>query len=230
MVVIQNRLAADRSASDPSFRRLIWIPHGLESEDETYAAFVDRLRSDSALQQGAEILRSSLEALETEIDEKLKPPEPEPAAPVAAPQTDDDGLKRVYLLCDESDLEGAQALADLLWDHDERLEVDLPLFEEDEARNHSYHKDNLTTCDGVILYFGESGMPWLKTKLMDLAKAAGWRRSGPIAAKAVYVASPERADKERIRTREAEVLTNYGEPSAEALAPFLAVLLGESDG
>ena len=72
IVAIQNKLAAERCA-DPSFCRLIWMATGLETADDRQRAFLDRLRNDSDAQRGAEILPTTLEDLETVIDDKLKP-------------------------------------------------------------------------------------------------------------------------------------------------------------
>jgi hypothetical protein len=77
----------------------------------------------------------------------------------------------------------------------------------------------------VLLYYGESGEPWLRRKLRELQKSAGQGREQPLLARGIYVASPPNPQKERLRTLEALVVR---EPAAgfdpEALAPFLAAV------
>jgi hypothetical protein len=223
IVAIQNKLAAERCA-DPSFCRLIWMKPGLEAVDERQRTFLDRLRNDSDAQRGAEILPTTLEDLETVIDDKLKPKKKPEAAVAQQPNGGSDQLKYVYLLCDRRDLPAAQALRDFLYETDPRLEVTLPLFEGDETDLREFHKGNLIACDGVLIFFGEATEPWLSTKLLELRKAPGYGRDRPLTAKAIWLASPASPAKERFRTREAIVIQNFGSPSAQAFAPFLTQL------
>jgi hypothetical protein len=223
IVAIQNRLAAERCA-DSTFCRLIWMASGLETADDRQRAFLDRLRNDSDAQRGAEILPTTLEDLETVIDDKLKPKKKPEATASPQPKQGNDQLKYVYLLCDRRDQQGAEALRDFLYEQDSRLEVTLPLFEGDEADLREFHKENLVVCDGVLIYFGEATEPWLRTKLLDLHKAPGYGRDRPLTAKAIWLAPPASPAKERFRTREALVISNFGGPSLDALAPFLLQL------
>ena len=222
IIAIQNELAAERSA-DSGFCRLVWMPPGLKPADERQRKFVERLHDDSEAQRGAEILPTTLEDLETIIEDKLRGQEETKAAPSGG-ANGGNGLRYIYLICDQRDLEEAEALRDFFYDLDERLDINLPLFEGDESEVRAYHKDNLTTCHGVLLYFGLARESWLRTKLLDLRKAAGYGRSRPLDAKAVYMAPPPGHALQRFRTREALVLEESGQPSAKVLAPFLQQL------
>ena len=57
-----------------------------------------------------------------------------------------------------------------------------------------------------------------------MQKSAGLGRSSPIRAKGIWVAAPATAQKQRLRTREAVVMSGTGEVSAAPLQPFLDVL------
>ena len=221
VAVLQNELAAERSG-DRSFCRLIWMPADLRTPDERQRLFVERLRNDSEAQRGAEILQGSLAELGTVIQSRLQPRgnrDPE----VRSVATGDD-LKNVYVMCDQRDREACEALRDLLYARHPRLEVWLPPFEGDETDVRALHREYLTFCDGVLLYFGGATESWLLTKLCELKKVAGYGRERPFSAKAIYLAPPASPAKKRFRTREALVIQDAGEPPIEALAPFLQQL------
>jgi hypothetical protein len=78
----------------------------------------------------------------------------------------------------------------------------------------------LTRCDGALVFVGEAPESWLRTKLMELQKAAGYGRQQPMAAKGIWMTSPPASFKERFRTREAIVIKG-DRPSLESLTPFL---------
>ena len=74
IVKLQERLSAERSQSDPAFRRLLWIPPGLgnadlEISDDRQKTFIADLQTK--VMPGAEVLQTSIEDLKTRIMEKL---------------------------------------------------------------------------------------------------------------------------------------------------------------
>ncbi|HSS51221.1 MAG TPA: hypothetical protein VLX28_19950 [Thermoanaerobaculia bacterium] len=221
-VVLQHEVAAGRSAA--GLTRLIWLRHGPEVEDARQRDFLEHLRTDPAVHAGAELLEIPLEDLKSLIHRKLEPPEPkrEPRQEkenAAAPGPD--GPARIYLLCDQQDEEAARTLEGFLFDRG--FEVVLPLFAEDEAEARLDHEESLSSCDAVLLYYGEAGEPWLRRKLRELQKSAGLGREKPLLARGIYLAPPVTPQKERFRTLEALVLRGPAEGfSPAALDPFLA--------
>jgi hypothetical protein len=216
VVAIQDAIAAE-VASERPFPRLVWIAPGVETADPRQRGFLDRLRDQPG---SAEILSGSLEELETLLEDRLRPP-PKPVAQA------DSALKYVYVLCAQCDLEGAEAVRDWLFDHVPDVEVVLPLFEGDETEIHTLHVETLKTCQGVLIYYGKSGEPWLRAKLLELQKAAGYGRNRPFAAKAICLAPPSSPAKQRFRTREALVFPDFAGPTAECLDSFLKLLRSE---
>jgi hypothetical protein len=99
--------------------------------------------------------------------------------------------------------------------------VTLPLMEGDEAEVREDHKESLLLCDGVVIFYGNASEGWLRTKLRDLQKIAGYGRTTPILAKGIYVGGPETSSKLRYKTHEALVMRNFGPFSADTLRPFL---------
>ena len=159
-----------------------------------------------------------LEDLTTEVDRQLKALE---SRRETAGKTLSEEAKRVYLICEERDIEATGPLADQLFDHG--YEVTTPIFEGEEAGVREDHEDNLRLCDAALVYCGAGNELWLRRKLRELRKAAGLGRSEPLELRAVYLGPPESPAKDRLRTREALVLR--GEADAEPdLEPFLDLL------
>ena len=157
----------------------------------------------------------------------LEPPQ-RAAKPRAERTEDDSDVKRVYLICDQRDQEQTGPLANFLFD--QGYEVTLPVFEGDEAEVREDHEDNLRLCDGVLLFYGAGNELWLRRKLREVQKSAGLGRSSPIRAKGIWAAPPATSQKQRLRTREAVIMSGTGKLSAEPLQPFLDALGGAQAG
>jgi hypothetical protein len=102
--------------------------------------------------------------------------------------------------------------------------------EGDEAQVREDHKENLLLCDICIIYHGRATELWLRSKLTDLRKIAGYGRSKPMLMKAVYISAPETEPKQRFRTYEALVIRNFGAFSPSLLAPYIAQIKGMQGG
>lgn len=224
-VVVQNDLAIERSAGG-DFARLIWLPEDLESEDERQIRFIDTLQTDARIQAGADILQTSLGDFKSAIHRRLRPPaEPpkEEPAPVLEPSIlDESPLKRIYLIYDQRDGEDPGVVTDYLFD--QGFEVIQPVFEGDEAQVRRDHEENLSICDGVLVYYGAGNELWLRAKLREVQKSAAFGRKKPITAKAVLLGPPDTQVKSRFRTHEALVITQRGTFDPAAMQPFLSQL------
>jgi hypothetical protein len=215
VVAIQHDLAIERGGGG-GFERLLWIPPGLEVDDERQRAYLREVRTDPRLQAGADLLEVPLEDLKAAIHRKLEPEE-EAAAPAPA-GAGAEGPATVYLLVDRDDAAGAAPLEDLLYERG--YEVVLPVFDGDETEIREDHEENLRTCDGVLIYYGTAHELWLRKTLRELRKCAGYGRERPLAAKAVCLAPPPTPDKERLRTHEALVIRLPEGELGGALGPF----------
>jgi hypothetical protein len=218
VVAIQNELAVRRGgqASD-GFSRLIWLPPGLAGVsglDERQQRFIEHLQTDARLQKDADLLETPLEDFKSALHQRLQPPPaPSPRREAEAAAGAADGPARVYLICDQRDLDAVAPLEDHLFA--EGCEVILPAFDGDEAQVRRDHEESLALCDATLLYYGAGSDLWLRQKLRELQKAAAYGRPGPIAVRAVYIGPPEGAQKSRFRTHEALVL----QPLAGAFSP-----------
>jgi hypothetical protein len=213
-VCLQNELAAERSHA-PAFSRLIWMSPGLIGKEERQRQFIEYLRCDSNAQQGAELLETSLEDLKTIIEDQLRADKKMLPGSVL-----EDSPIRIYVICDQQDFESVAPLENYLYD--QGYEVILPALEGDEAQVREDHKENLLLCDACIIYYGGATDLWLRAKLRDLQKIAGYGRSKPMLMKVVYITAPETEPKQRFRTHEALVIRNFGGFSPGSLVPLLA--------
>jgi hypothetical protein len=210
-------LQHDTAAGWPGLPRLLWLAPGTEADDERQRSFLEHLRTAPGVHDAAELLEISLEDLKSRIHFKLAPPEPrkEKAATPAA-----GGVSRIYLICDQADLEAARPVEDHLFD--QGFEVLPTLFDEDEAQARLDHEENLCTCDAVLLFQGQASEMWLRRKLREVQKSAGLGRQSPLLAQGLYLAAPQTPQKERFRTLEALVLREPPDGfSPGTLAPFL---------
>ncbi|MEM7352595.1 MAG: TIR domain-containing protein [Acidobacteriota bacterium] len=230
LVVLQNEYAIERGARSggEELGRLIWMPPDLATDDDRQRKFIESLQVDPRIQQGADILETPLEDFKSAIHKKLQPAEEEEEE-VAAEAIDDafaaaDDLCRIYLICDQRDLDNTLALEDYLFD--QGFEVIVPIFEGDEAQVRKDHEENLVVCDAVLYYYGAGNELWLRRKLREMQKSAAFGRSKPLRGKAIYVAPPETSQKRRVRTREAIVIPQQQAFDPAALEPFIHQLKG----
>jgi len=214
VVRLQQELALERG-DNAEFSRLIWLPPGLQPKDERQQKFVADLRNSFTSHNGSELLQIKLEDLKTIIQTKLtQKPKSAPSANEGA------GTARIYLICDQQDVDAVESLRDYLFQRG--CEVTLPLMDGSEADVLQDHKDNLLICDALLIYQGRASEGWLRMKLRELLKLRGYGRTTPLLSKAVYVGAPELPAKKRFKTLEALVIKEYGQFNPAALEPFLA--------
>jgi hypothetical protein len=210
---IQEELAAARGASDSSFKRLLWLPPGLEPAGARQKAYVNELQN--RITAGAELLQTSLEDLKTRILEKLNPA-PKPAARASGPAS----LKHVYLICDNRDKRDVQPIKRHLFQ--EKFEVITLADEGDSKQLAEFHRENLLSCEAALIYYGNADERWVMSKLRDLERAYGLGRTDEWEASAVYIAAPPTEDKEYFMTHAVPlVIQNFDAFKPDQLEPFV---------
>ena len=107
---------------------------------------------------------------------------------------------------------------------DQHLEVIQPLFEGDESDIREYYEENLANCDGVLILYGSGNELWLRRKLREVQKAAGYGRTKPQPPVAICLVGPRTPEKERFRTYEATVVPYWDGFALDPLRPFIAQL------
>lgn len=220
---LQSDLALDR-ARDSEFRRVIWMPPGLETSDPRQQRFLTYLREDTSVQTDADVLETSIEDLKTAVVENLKKVVDSRKKKASQPQLDAcDELTRIYVICDQLDLgsESLEAMHRYLFDRG--YECILPSADDDESEAPKHHQENLELCDAFLIFYGAGSDRWFQAMLRDFRTFLS-RRQRPVLAKAAYVAPPQTAAKDRLLTHEAIVLRGAETFAPEALAPFVSKL------
>jgi hypothetical protein len=227
MVSIQEDLAAQRSAKDTSFTRVLWMPQGLmtqalEVTDERQKSFITALQN--RIGAGAELLQTTVEDLKTRIVEKLSPPE--------KPTIIENGrskLRQVYLICENRDRSLVRPIKEYLFK--QNLEVITWLDGDSAATLMDYHHKNLRECDAALVYFGNGDEPWVRKNLEDLEKAYGYGREHDWSASAVYVGAPHNDQKEDFLTHLVPyVIRNYQSFDPNDLRDFVTAVQADQGG
>jgi len=220
LLEIQNQLAMERSKQG-KFARILWIPPGLQVEDERQRHVIDRVRTDPHLLEGADLLETFFEDLRSVVHSRLKQA-PQPAASPTATAPSAQKIFSIYLIYDQRDTEQTAPWFEFLFD--QNFEVIRPVFQGDEAEIREYHEENLRSCDGALLFYGSGNECWLRHKLRELQKSPGYGRTKPAPATAITLIPPKTPEKQGFRTHEALVIPQFDGFSAESLGQFLASL------
>jgi hypothetical protein len=222
LLELQNELTIERGKKG-NFSRLLWIPRGLQVDDERQVKLIEQVRMDPRLLEGADLLETFLEDLRTVIHSRLKRAHA-PVRQTTAPPIARGDHARLYVIYDRRDTDASSSWVEYLFEQD--LEVIRPVFEGDEAEIRDYHDDNLRTCDGVLIFYGSANECWLRRKLREVQKSPGYGRTKPAPVVGILLAPPKTADKERFRTHEAMVIPQLDGFSADALRQFVSNLQG----
>lgn len=220
VAALQNRLAQERGRED-NLAQLIWIPPGLDVQDQRQRQLIEHVRTDPGLDQGADLLETPIEELKTLLYARLRSAEAQTQAPPGQ-VAGGPGLLRIYLVCDQRDLEAITPLQDYLFG--KGFEVILPAFEGDETELREDHESNLRDCDALLLYYGAAGELWLRKKMGEVSKSAALGRTKPMLAAGVCIAPPATAVKGRFQTHQAMMIPMPEGFRVEAVAAFLAKL------
>jgi hypothetical protein len=221
LLEIQNDLAIERGVQGGGFSRLLWIPPGLQIEDERQRKVVEQFRLDPRIQIGADLLETSLEDLRTVIQDRLKQNQ-KPVAKPSASVTKGGSLAQLYLIYDQRDTIEASPWANFLFEHG--FEVIRPVFEGDEAEVREYHEENLRSCDGALILYGAASECWLRRKLRELQKSAGYGRTKASPVLGIALIPPNTPEKESFRTHDAIIIPQLAGFSPDSLQPYISRL------
>ncbi len=227
MVEMQCALSNAPSKSDRPRGRFFWAPPKLDIKDERQASFFTALEEGVYGMDQTEFIRGSIEELKrltlAHLQEEHKP---EKALPEAA----EGAAKMLYLICDPKDQEAIEPLEDHFFDLG--YEVKVSPDDGDAKLRGEIHRQTLTLCDGVLIYFGQASHQWVEMTLMDIMKAPAYGRKRPLDVQAVYIASPFNRRKERFRTRAALVIREeddaFSPPTLSSFIDQLGAALPQS--
>jgi hypothetical protein len=220
IVVLQQGLAAHQAKVNSKFSYLVWMPQGLKSKELPQNQFIEELHND------ANVLQVPLEEFKTLIQEKL--------LDSSQPESLDDtstskNTQSIYLICDQKDLEDENGVGPIVnYLFDQGFDVVTPIFDDDEAKVRQDHQSYLCSSEAVLIYYGHANERWVRTKLGDLQKSAGYGRTSSFKAKAVYVGLPHCPQKKIYRTHDALVLHAEELFNPASLNLFMAQLAVDS--
>jgi hypothetical protein len=217
---MQNQLALEH-AERAGFSHLIWIPPGMHVHDERQRGLVERLRTDPRCSTGTDILETPLQDLRTVIEARLAKSREIAQKPTGV-RAGAAHAGHLYLLYDGRDDGAVTPWSDFLFK--ENFEVICPDFSGDEADIRAYHEENLRICDGVLIFHGSANETWLRRKLREIQKIAGYGRSKPAPQVGICLLGPRTPEKERFRTHEALVIPQWTGLSPAALQPFVSTV------
>jgi hypothetical protein len=212
LLEIQNELAIERGQKG-EFSRLLWIPTGLQVEDERQLRVIEHLRMDPRIEKGADLLETFLEDLRTVVHDRLKLAEEWVKCAKG-------NVARLYLMYDRRDAAATAPWANFLFE--QGLDVVHPMLEGDEVEIREFHEENLSTCDGALIFYGAANECWVRRKLRELQKSVGYGRVDPMPAVAIILIPPTNAAKEHFRTHEAIILPQWDALSPGSVRPFIS--------
>src|SRR6185503_6655049 len=212
IVEIQDAVAAERAANDPSFQRLIWIPDGVKPQHTSQRRFVNALL-DSNFARNTELLRRSLENFKTVIQDKSQA-QPKASEPGTISSS---GARTVGIICDRLDSERVARLDDCLFE--QGCDVIIALVDSTRTAFTEEYVNRLSVCDGLIIYMDTAPLFWVQSRLQD-ALSIEERRQKKFQALAVYLGGQNNKEKERFRTRNAVVIKNFEDSPEPLLGPI----------
>jgi hypothetical protein len=214
IIWLQQELAAERQ-SEGGFHSVVWMPPGTEPGDPRQNDFLDALQDQLRIENRFDLLKTPVEELKNFIFDKLT------ARPERAPAAEAH-LGRIYLICEQRDLEAVGSLRD--WLQERGMGVDLPLWEGAQEDIREDHEATLQDCDGVLIYYGSANEKWLREKIRELRRAKGLGRSKPFKPQCIYLGPQETDAKKVYSNPEFVLIRNFGPFSAGRMEPFLAVI------
>ena len=216
-VDIQNLLAAQKSQEakekGEEFTRLIWVSPNLTNASEKQLAFIDTLKRDAEVQEGAEILQTPLEDFKNIMREEL-------IEIRERKKSENEEGKSVYLMHDKIDQQAIHPIVDAI--KRSGYHVILPIFEGELLELRKHHIENLKNLDAAIIYKGKVNEQWVRMKVLDLLKAPGFGRKKPIIGKAIFTDSEINTD--NYQQQNINVYTGGNDQYSESVKNFVADL------
>ena len=216
IVDIQNRLAAEQSSEKKKlkedFSRLIWISPNLKNASDRQRSFIESIKRDVSVQEGAEILQNPLEDFKNIMREELIESQERTSREEYAGQA-------IYLLHDRVDNQAVKPFREAI--EKNGFKVIEPVFEGDLMDVRKNHIDNLRNLDGAIIFKDKVNDQWVRMKVLDLLKAPGFGRKKPIRGKAIVTPQGNTEGLEGFKNQNLTLITGDQDKSIESLRSFL---------
>ena len=222
-VEIQNELAAKyykeaivnrKNTKGKFFFRLIYIPLNLNIKDQEQFKFVENLKRDIRLIEGAEIIQTPLEELKSIIRDKI---ELQTDTTHYKPQAENNKIK-IYCIHEKDQTKQLKSVKEISGKFG--FEIITTYFSEDEVKNLETHKQNLLISDAILIIYEKENVPWINTKLKDLLKIPGYGKKIPFRGKAILT-NPALSDINEEYLKNMDIINFNGTIEEKTLKPFL---------
>jgi hypothetical protein len=175
---LQLDLAAQRAGEDAAFRRLIWLPDRLVTDDAAQKQLIESLQKGDGLRAQDELVRSGVETFKEVMRDELS----RLAGTGAKPS-------RVFLICDAVDEAEALSLRPRLVEAG--FEVELPEFAAGGVLPPEEHQRCLRGCEVVLVFWGQVTESRIRARLQEIDGAITALRQGVrFAARGLYLGAP----------------------------------------
>ncbi len=204
-----------------NFARLVWIPADIQVRDARQQKVLDSLRFDNRLQQTTDLLETSLEDLRTVYHDRLKRQAPSEVVDESL-TVQGETRRQIYVIYDQRDAEITSVWTDFLFK--QGFELLRPIFEGDEAEIREYHQENLSTCDGILIIYGKAGELWLRRKLREVQKSAGYGRTKPMPIVGIWLVPPRTPTKKHFAPTKQSLSSRWIRSHRNLWSPFISRL------
>jgi hypothetical protein len=217
VVVHQNEIAAAKS-DHGQLKRIISLPADLSAKLSHQQAFIHELRTSDQAQRGADVLAAGMEALKGAVLttlEALKRTRENPTSPAPAARS----RPIAYVVCTKDDRKATLPLVKAL--NASGFDVKLPLFAGSAESVSSAHRELLTACDALVLFYAGGDEEWRYAQDSEVRKRLALRERA-LTCRHLYLAAPNNDDKEFALASEPDVIDGRNGFDDHQLSPILA--------
>lgn len=193
-VDLQNKIAADYyvklekvgvNKREQPFARLIWINPDSKQINPQQKKYIEELRNDDKLVKGADVLEIPIEILKSTIHIKTNH-----INKIKRELEEEEGLaeqrdpKKIYFIHEKEVSFNCSLLQKWLNNNDFTYEE--PVWCNNQIEQIQHHQRKIIENNFVLIYYSGENIEWLKSKVYDLVKTAGFERKLPHLGKAIY--------------------------------------------
>jgi len=233
-VDLQNRIAADyfmkleklgAHKREQPFARLIWINPDTKQINPQQRKFIEDLKNDDKMVKGADVLEIPIEILKSTIHSKtnyinkLKK-----EIEIEEGITDEKDQKKIYFIHEREESFNCSLLRKWLTNNEFTFEEQS--CEGSQIDQLVSHQTKIIEDDYILIYYSGNNLEWLKSKVYDLVKTAGFERKIPHKGKAIY-SDVELTELEDYLAKTGILKLDQAGGIEEKLQPFIDKINGE---
>ncbi|MCK4762785.1 MAG: DUF4062 domain-containing protein [Candidatus Aminicenantes bacterium] len=210
IIFIQNKLAKEKS-SRGKLHRFVRTPPTGDKMEERQRSFIDSLKAECPGLSYNDIFEAATEDMETTILKKIKDIIEEPGGEKPPPPK----RPQIYLICDSEDRKDDNFRKLRIFLYKNEFDVKIPTFGGKEEDNIRQNRENLESCDAVVIYYGAGSDFWFNSKYNAIEKIKAGGGTRRLLHKAVFLAPPAAMPKEDLRLHDWQIINGLGGMSPE---------------